>query len=205
VGDLAPTIAGRLVTVEPLALAHEEGLWRAAGDRDVWRWMHYWAAESRERFRGWLEDTLAATAAGTESAFCVRDASTGAPLGSTRYLALRPEHHGLEIGWTWLARGAWGTGANTETKLLLLEHAFGELGCIRVEFKTDARNERARAALAALPARFEGVFRKHMVVRGGELRDSAWYSILDNEWPEVRRGLEARVEARAGRRQPPLR
>jgi RimJ/RimL family protein N-acetyltransferase len=135
----------------------------------------------------------------------VRDRVTGAPLGSTRYLALRPEHHGLEIGWTWLARGAWGTGANTETKLLLLEHAFGELGCIRVEFKTDARNERARAALAALPARFEGVFRKHMVVRGGELRDSAWYSILDDEWPEVRRGLEARVEARAGRRQPPLR
>ena len=101
----------------------------------------------------------------------------------------------LEIGWTWLAPAYWQTGANVEAKLLMLEHAFEDLGCLRVEFKTDASNERSRAALAALPAQFEGVFRKHMLVRGGERRDSAYYSIIDDEWPEVRENLERRLDA----------
>ncbi len=110
-------------------------------------------------------------------------------IGSTRYLALRPEHRSIEIGWTWLTPAAWGTGANVEAKLLMLEHAFERLGCLRVELKTDARNERSRGAMAALPAQFEGVHRKHMLVRGGERRDSAWYSVLDDEWPAVRANL----------------
>jgi RimJ/RimL family protein N-acetyltransferase len=117
-------------------------------------------------------------------------------VGSTRYLTLRPEHAGLEIGSTWYRRDLWGTGVNVESKLLLLEHAFERLGCRRVEFKTDARNERSRAALAALPAQFEGVFRKHMLVRGGERRDSAYYSIVDDEWPAVRASLEHRLAER---------
>jgi RimJ/RimL family protein N-acetyltransferase len=99
----------------------------------------------------------------------------------------------LEIGWTWLTPSAWGTGANVEAKLLQLEHAFDRLGARRVEFKTDANNERSRAALAALPAQFEGIFRKHMLVRDGENRDSAWFSIVDDEWPEVRANLERRL------------
>jgi RimJ/RimL family protein N-acetyltransferase len=123
------------------------------------------------------------------------DAATGKLVGSTRYLALRPEHRGLEIGWTWLAPAHWQTGANVEAKLLMLEHAFESLGCLRVEFKTDSRNERSRAALAALPARFEGIFRKHMLVRGGERRDSAYYSIIDEEWPEVKVNLGRRIDA----------
>ena len=118
-------------------------------------------------------------------------------IGSTRYLALRPEHRGVEIGWTWLEPAAWGTGANVEAKLLLLEHAFERLGCLRVEFKTDARNERARAALAALPAELEGVFRKHMLVRGGERRDSAWYAVIDDDWPHVKDVLERRLQAKS--------
>ena len=118
---------------------------------------------------------------------------SGRAVGSTRFLALRPEHRSLEIGWTWLAPSAWGTGANTEAKLLQLEHAFEALGCRRVEFKTDALNERARAALAGLPARFEGIHRKHMLVRDGESRDSAWYSIVDDEWPSVGGGLSDRL------------
>jgi RimJ/RimL family protein N-acetyltransferase len=123
------------------------------------------------------------------------DVGTGEPIGSTRYLALRPEHKGLEIGWTWLAPAYWRTGANVEAKLLMLEHAFEDLGCLRVEFKTDARNEISRGALAALPAQFEGIFRKHMLVRGGERRDSAYYSIIDDEWPEVRDNLGRRLDA----------
>jgi RimJ/RimL family protein N-acetyltransferase len=115
-------------------------------------------------------------------------------VGSTRYLALAPEHRRLEIGWTWMGRDAWGTGANVEAKLLLLEHAFERLGARRVEFKTDALNERSRGALEALPARFEGIHRKHMLVRGGESRDSAWYSVLDDEWPQVKKNLRRRVD-----------
>src|SRR5215213_10493712 len=153
------------------------------------------ASQTREAFHSWMEAALAAAEAGTEVPFATLDAGSGEPIGSTRYLALRPEHRGLEIGWTWLAPSRWQTGANVEAKLLKLEHAFERLGCLRVEFKTDSRNERSRAALAALPARFEGIFRKHMLVRGGERRDSAYYSIIDDEWPEVRENLARRINA----------
>jgi hypothetical protein len=100
----------------------------------------------------------------------------------------------LEIGNTWLTPEAWGTGVNTEAKLLLMQHAFESEGFLRVEFKTDASNERARAALAALPAEFEGVFRKHMLVRGGERRDSAWYAVIDDDWPAVKPNLQRRLK-----------
>src|SRR5439155_24026802 len=106
---------------------------------------------------------LANAAEAIESPSATLDASTGEPVGSTRFLSLRPEHHGLEIGWTWLRRSRWSSGANVEAKLLQLEHAFERHGCMRVEFKTDAKNERSRHALAALPARFEGIFHKHML------------------------------------------
>jgi RimJ/RimL family protein N-acetyltransferase len=191
---LAERLEGRLVVLEPLEEAHEDGLWAAASsDPEVWRWMPLDAAASREDFHAWLEEALERAAAGLDVPFTVLDRAGGRPLGSTRYLTLRPEHRGLEIGWTWLARPAWGTGANVEAKLLLLGHAFETLGCIRVEFKTDARNDRSRAALEALPARFEGVFLKHMVVRDGDLRDSAYYAITDDDWPAVRENLERRL------------
>ena len=107
----------------------------------------------------------------------------GRVVGSTSYMSLAPEHLRLEIGNTWMNPSTWGTGANVEAKYLLLRHAFEVVGCRRVEFKTDALNERARAALAALPAEFEGIHRKHMIVRDGERRDSAWYAVIDDDWP----------------------
>ena len=125
----------------------------------------------------------------------VRD---GRAIGGTSYLEIHPEHARVEIGGTWLGASAWGTGANVEAKLLMLEHAFG-LGYHRVEFKTDARNERARRALEAIPAEFEGVFRKHMLVRGGERRDSAYYSVIDDDWPRVRENLIRRLARPAPR------
>jgi N-acetyltransferase len=192
--NLASVLEGKIVRLEPLARRHEKGLFEAAQDQRIWRWMHYDAGGSTESFHAWLEDALAASVAETETVFATVDAGTGEPVGSTRYLALRPEHRGLEIGWTWLAPAHWQTGANVEAKLLMLEHAFERLGCLRVEFKTDARNERSRAALAALPAQFEGIFRKHMLVRGGERRDSAYYSIIDDEWPVVRENLRRRID-----------
>jgi RimJ/RimL family protein N-acetyltransferase len=192
--DLASVLEGRVVRLEPLERRHEQRLFEAAQDERIWRWMPYDASASPETFHAWLEDALAASSAGTEAAFATIDVGTGEPVGSTRYLALRPEHRVLEIGWTWLAPAYWQTGVNVEAKLLMLEHAFEHLGCLRVEFKTDSRNGRSRAALAALPAQFEGVFRKHMLVRGGERRDSAYYSIIDDEWPEVRENLEGRMD-----------
>ena len=191
--NLTSVLEGKVVRLEPLARRHGEGLFEAARDRRIWRWMPYDASESQETFHAWLEDALAAS--GTEVAFATVDVQTGKPVGSTRYLALRPEHRVLEIGWTWLAPAYWQTGANVEAKLLMLEHAFRDFGCLRVEFKTDARNDRSRAALAALPAQFEGVFRKHMLVRGDQRRDSAYYSIIDDEWPEVRENLGRRLDA----------
>ncbi|HET6658793.1 MAG TPA: GNAT family protein [Rubrobacter sp.] len=193
--NLVSVLEGEIVRLEPLARRHEKELFEAALDERIWRWMPYDAGGSCERFQAWLEDALAASSAGTEAAFATLEAATGELVGSTRYLALRPEHRGLEIGWTWLTPAHWQTGANVEAKLLMLEHAFERLGCLRVEFKTDSRNERSRAALAALPAQFEGIFRKHMLVRGGERRDSAYYSIIDDEWPEVRENLARRIDA----------
>jgi len=124
---------------------------------------------------------------------------SGDPVGSSSYLNVRPEHDGLEIGWTWLHPAAWRTGANLEAKLLMLEHAFDELGCMRVEFKTDARNERSRSALAALPATFEGIFRKHMLMPVVGVRDSAYFSIVDDDWPRVKENLFARLAEALGR------
>lgn len=193
---IARTLAGRIVVLEPLASKHERALFEVARDPEIWRWMLTDAAASAEAFHDWFADALRKSKAGDEVAFAVVSAQSRAPLGSTRYLNLRPEHRGLEIGATWLTRSAWGTGANAEAKLLLLEHAFDRLGCIRVEFKTDARNERARAALEAIPARFEGIFRSHMLVHDGERRNSAYYSVTDDDWPVVRKLLERRVNAR---------
>jgi N-acetyltransferase len=197
--NIACRLEGSLVILEPLEQSHEQGLFEAAQDPRIWRYIPFDAGgtqdpwETRTAFRTWLDAALAASEEGTEAAFGTLDAESGEPIGSTRYLALRPAHRGLEIGWTWLTPSRWRTGANVEAKLLMLEHAFGSLGCVRVEFKTDARNERSRAALAALPAQFEGVFRKHMILPGERYRDSAYYSIVDDEWPEVRANLRRRL------------
>jgi N-acetyltransferase len=181
--NIARRLEGSLVILEPLEALREDGLLEAAQEPVIWRWMPYNAIETPESFRIWFEDAVAVSKAGTQAAFAILDARTGVPIGGTRYLTLRPEHRGLKIGWTWFTRSAWGTGANIEAKLLLLKHAFERLGCQRIEFLTDARNERSRAALAALPAKFEGIFREHRLVP--RLRNSAYYSIIDDEWPEV--------------------
>ncbi|MGH3982433.1 MAG: GNAT family N-acetyltransferase [Pseudonocardiaceae bacterium] len=191
---LTERIEGELVVVEPLAEAHEDDLFVAGQDREVWRYLTAFpnACETRERFHLWMEQALAAAGSGGEGVWTISERRTGTPIGSTRYLALRPEHRGLEIGWTWIGKRWWRTGVNVETKLLLFGHAFETLSCERVELKTDARNARSRAAMAALPAQFEGIHRRHLKVPDG-WRDTAWYSVIAPEWPVVRTGLRRRL------------
>lgn len=189
---LAPVLTGSIVRLEPLDPAHADGLFAASRDPEIWRWMRAYPA-SRESFDAWFEDALQAGAAGTEVPFATLRAADGVPIGSTRFLALRPADRGLEIGWTWLARDAWRTGANVEAKLLMLEHAFERLGCLRVELKTHAENQRSRDAMTAMGAWFEGIHRKHRIVPGIGVRDTAWFSVTDDDWPAVHRRLRARL------------
>ncbi len=188
-----PILEGRVVRLEPLTPAHEEGLWLASRDPRTWRWLNVVQPRSRKEWSAWMGQALEAAAAGTEIPLVTLYHEE--VVGSTRFLALRPEHRSVEIGWTWLHPSAWGTGANVEAKLLQLRHAFEAWGCRRVELKTDALNERSRGALEALGATFEGIHRKHMLVRDGESRDSAWYSVTDDEWPAVQALLESRLAA----------
>ena len=171
------------MTLEPLEPEHEDGLRAAAADEQVWRWM------ITRDVGAWIADALSDNP--DRQPFAVLHG--GEVIGSTSYMSLAPEHRRLEIGNTWLTSSAWGTGANTDAKYLLLRHAFETLGARRVEFKTDAKNERARAALAAIPSVFEGIHRKHMIVRDGERRDSAWYAVIEDDWPDVKAALERRI------------
>lgn len=198
--DLRGRFTGQLVVVEPLGPEHEGGLIEAADEPDLFAWMPIDVASSADAARAWLHTSLEKSAAGLEVPFAILDAPSGRVLGSTRFHEVRLEHLRVEIGWTWLNRSAWSTGANVETKLLLIGHAFEQVGCRRVEFKTDARNQRSRGALLALGAVFEGVLRKHMVVRDGGERDSAYFSVIDDEWPRVKQGLERRRDEHLARR-----
>jgi N-acetyltransferase len=177
-------LTGRLVRVEPLDESHREGLRDAAAeDPDVFRYMT-WPGD----FDVWFDEALATP---DDVAFAVIGPAGAA--GSTRFLNYAPEHRRVEIGWTWLRPSTHRSGVNVETKLLLLEHAFEQHGMQRVEFKTDARNERTRGSLLKLGAQFEGIARRHMMLPTGP-RDSAWYAVTEDDWPGVKELLLARLE-----------
>jgi RimJ/RimL family protein N-acetyltransferase len=188
---LRTQLEGSLVRLEPLAPEHAPMLWEAAQDRRIWEWTTH-IADRREDFDAWLDSSLAQNPE-EKTTFATVLRTTGSAVGSTSFHRYRPNDGVVEVGSTWLNPSLWGTGVNVEAKLLMLEHAFTALGCVRVEFKTDARNERSRAALAAIPAQFEGVLRKQINISGVGVRDSAFFSVIDDEWPEVRARLEARL------------
>ena len=192
--DLMQRLEGRLVALEPIREEHREPLRAAGADPVIWAWMQIDGSEP-EGFDRWFAHALREAEAEREAPLVTIQRPGGAVLGSTRYMTLRPEHRGVEIGNTWLAQSAWSTGANVEAKLLMLEHAFERVGAMRVEFKTDARNVESRRALEALPATLEGIFRKHMLIPAG-IRDSAYYAITDDDWPAVKTNLERRLQGR---------
>ena len=193
---LASPLRGSLVSLEPLTERHVEDLRAAASDPRVSRWLPVPLHEP-SWFTWWREDARDAWATRRDVTFATVRRADGVAIGSTRFMELRERDASVEIGWTWLAPAAWGTGVNVEAKLLMLARAFEQAGCVRVELKTDARNERSRAAMAALPAQFEGIHRRHRLLLDGSHRDSAWYSVIDGEWPDVRANLERRLAARA--------
>ena len=193
----APVVLeGTFVRVEPLDRRHAVDLARAGADPSVWRWLMIAPPENADPdertrwFAGWIDSALREQAAAQSVPFAIVRRDDGRTIGSTRYMSIRPEQRGLEIGWTWLGPEAQRTPINTETKLLLLAHAFETLDAIRVELKTDSLNERSRRAMERIGCTFEGVFRAHMIRRDGSLRDSAFYSITGGEWPSVRAHIE---------------
>jgi len=186
------TLEGSIVRLEPLSTEHLDGLAEVAFDESIWRWTLVQPTEIGG-LRAWVEAAVAQRESGSEMPFATIDAATGRPIGSTRFMSIVPEHRRLEIGWTWGAPGWQRTGANQEAKYLQLRHAFEVLGANRVEFKTDSLNEKANPALLSIGATFEGTFRNHMIMPGGRLRHSNYYSVTREEWPDRKRKLEARI------------
>ena len=186
---------GARIRLEPLRADHFADLAAVAFDSALWRWT-IMGPQDEAGLRRWFDQALANAEAGTERPFATVDRATGRAIGSSRFLSIVPEHRRLEIGWTWVASAFQRTGANREAKLLQLTHAFETLGANRVEFKTHALNDRSRAALAGIGATFEGVFRNHMLMPDGSIRHSAYFSVIAEEWPDVKARLEAGLAAR---------
>jgi len=192
--DVRPvTLLGRFVRLEPLAEAHVPDLARVAGDESIWRYMLYGTVQSEEQMLAWVRDLLGRQARGTDLPFAVIHCPSGKAIGATRYLDIRPADRGLEIGGTWYGVDYQRTAVNTECKYLLLTHAFEQLGCVRVQFKTDLRNARSQRAIERIGALREGVLRSHMITPEGYLRDSVYYSIIAPEWPRVKALLEEKL------------
>lgn len=186
------TLTGRFVRLEPLTPAHLPALARVGLDPELWRWVPT-PITSADEMRAYVELALAEQRRGSALPFAIVEAAGGAVIGSTRFGAIDTQHRRLEIGWTWLAAAHQRTPANTDAKRLLLGHAFERLSALRVEFKTDALNQKSRRAIARLGATQEGIFRKHLITASGRVRDTVYFSILDTEWPAIRQRLAARL------------
>lgn len=189
-----PTLTGERVRLEPLKLRHAAGIFEAGKDPRIWTHLPY-AVERRHHAEHFAAMALEGQELRGEIPFAVIDLNTGRLIGSTRLMNVAAEQRRLEIGWTWYAPEIWGSGVNTECKYLLLTHCFEELHQVRVEFKTDNLNERSQRALERIGATREGVFRKHLQRRDGTWRDSVYFSIVDDEWPQVKTHLEGLLAA----------
>ncbi len=182
------TLEGEPVRLEPLSLKHLDGLCHYGLDESLWTLIPQ-PVRSREDMAGFIEAALRGQERGTMLPFAVIAKETEEAVGSTRYGNIDLENCRLEIGWTRIVRPWQRTAINKEAKLLMLQHAFEQVGCNRVEFKTDSLNERSRAAILSLGAKEEGIFRKHMVTANGRLRDTVYYSITKDEWPKIKERL----------------
>jgi N-acetyltransferase len=182
------TLTGKIIRLEPLKFGHLERLGEAGFFEEIWRWSPE-RIMTPEAMLKYIETALGEQARGSSLPFVTVEKSSGKIVGSTRFGNINAGDRRAEIGWTWLNPAWQRTAVNTEAKLLMLTHAFETWKCIRVELKTDALNEKSRTAILRLGARQEGIFRQHMICSSGRLRDTVYFSILDNEWPGVKENL----------------
>ncbi|BCW60023.1 MULTISPECIES: GNAT family protein [Micrococcaceae] len=186
------TLTGKFVTLEPLSQEHHDGMVEAARDGDLWK-LWYTSVPTPEGMAAEIDRRLGLQAEGSMLPFATRSNATGKLIGMTTYMNIDAATPRLEIGSTWNAASAHGTGTNPDSKLLLLGHAFETLGCVAVEFCTHWMNQQSREAIARLGAKQDGVLRSHSRSKDGALRDTVVFSILEHEWPAVRNGLEFRL------------
>lgn len=191
----APLIlTGKYVRLEPLSENHIPNLCRVGLDERIWRYMRYGMVLTEEQMHAWVFNILEKAAKGNEIPFAVIHLESGRAVGATRFLTIQPDQRNLEIGGTWYGVDYQRTAVNTESKYLMLKHAFEVMGMIRVQIKTDLRNIASQRAIERLGAVKEGILRKHMILPDGYIRDSVIYSILDDEWPAVKAGLEQKLK-----------
>lgn len=188
-----PVLENDFVRLEPLAPEHREPLRAAAADPELWRF--HPLNHMGRNFEGWFDWYVGRAAEGQEFTWAVRDKASGEVAGTTSYLAPSWPNKKVEIGNTWYAKRFWAGAINPSCKRMLFSLGFDQLDLNRVELKLDATNIRSFRAISRLGARFEGIHRAHTVMPDGRLRDTAWFSVLKHEWPEVRAGLDARLEA----------
>lgn len=185
-------LEGMWVRLEPLSLDHLAGLCHVGLNEEIWRWTNSLVRTEGE-MKAYIESALQDRSQRRAYPFTTVACSSGEVLGTTRFGNIDSGNRRVEIGWTWIAQSWWRTPVNTEAKYLMLRHAFEELHCLRVEFKADVRNERSRAALVRIGAREEGILRSHMITQSGRVRDTAYYSVIASEWPDVRSHLERQL------------
>jgi RimJ/RimL family protein N-acetyltransferase len=183
------TLEGGRIRLEPMMPEHLDALVDAGGYPELWKWTST-TADTREGMAEYVAGAMRDRDAGIAMPFVTVDKETGSIIGSTRFGNIDPANRRVEIGWTWVTPGFQRTWVNSEAKFLMLRQAFEVWGCVRVELKTDALNEKSRTAMKRIGAQEEGILRQHMVTWTGRLRDSVYYSILDSEWPEVKARLE---------------
>ena len=187
-------LVGNHIRLEPLSLHHHAGLCTVGLDEEIWRWNPA-PVSTPEEMTAYIETALRWQKEGTALPFATVEKTSGRAIGSTRFANIDKANRRVEIGWTWIGRRWQRTVVNTEAKYLMLRHAFEILACIRVELKTDALNERSRAAILRVGAKEEGTFRSHVITASGRLRDTVYFSILDTEWPAVKAELERKLAA----------
>lgn len=184
------TLPGKAIRLEPLGMEHAQDLWEVA-DPGIFEYATLKPEEwSPEGFEIYMRRTLDMP---DRFPFAIVLLETGKAIGTSSYFDIRPAHRGLEVGYTWIGAQYQGTKVNPEAKYLMLRHAFEELGAIRVQLKTDSRNLHSQRAMRKLGARREGTLRNHMLLPDGHIRHTVMFSITDEDWPQVKAGLEARL------------
>jgi RimJ/RimL family protein N-acetyltransferase len=188
------TLEGQYTRLEPLSLAHQEALIAAAGDGELWNSI-VTIVPTRDTVTEYIEAALTGQAQGSELPFVIIQKATNRVVGTTRFYYIQPQQRNAAIGYTWVSASAQRTSVNTEAKLLLLTHAFEHWRCVRIEFITDVLNEQSRAAILRLGAKQEGILRNHMIMPNGRIRDSVCFSIIAEEWPEIKVRLTTRLSS----------